>query len=413
MTSRERVLTACNHRQPDRVPIDLSGHRSSGIAAIAYAKLRDYLGLPKKTIRVYDPVQQLAIVDDDVLDKFGVDTIELGRGFAFDEASWADWTLPDGTPCKMPAWALPQKEDGRWVFRSKSGRVIAHMPEGALYFEQTYFPFMDENGPTTIPDAVQESMWHAVGGPPGPWVDNAQLREGAKRLRQKTDRAILGLFGGNLLETGQFFYRNDNFFMLLAGEPEKARKFLDDLVEIHLANLEIFLGAVGEYIDIIVFGDDLGMQSGPQVSPGMYREFFKPRHKLMWSRAKQLANVKVMLHCCGGVRELLPDLIDAGLDIVNPVQISCAGMDARELKAEFGKDMIFWGGGCDTQTILPNATPDEVRRHVQEQVEILSPGGGFVFQQVHNILAYVPPENIVAMYEAVRQIGPSGDREIG
>jgi uroporphyrinogen decarboxylase len=147
------------------------------------------------------------------------------------------------------------------------------------------------------------------------------------------------------------------------------------------------------------------MQSGPQVSPKMYREFFKPRHKLMWSRAKQLANVKVMLHCCGGVRELLPDLIDAGLEAINPVQISCAGMDARELKAEFGKDMVFWGGGCDTQTILPNATPDEVRRHVKEQVQILSPGGGFVFQQVHNILANVPPENIVAMYEAVQGIG--------
>jgi uroporphyrinogen decarboxylase len=246
-------------------------------------------------------------------------------------------------------------------------------------------------------------MWHAVAGPPGPWVNHAQLREGGKRLRQKTDMAIVGLFGGNLLEAGQFLYRNDNFFMLLAAEPEKAHKFLDDLVEIHLANLEKFLGAVGDYIDIILFGDDLGMQSGPQVSPKMYREFFKPRHKLMWSRAKQLANVKVMLHCCGGVRELLPDLIDAGLDAINPVQISCAGMDARELKAKFGKEMVFWGGGCDTQTILPNATPDEVRRHVKEQVQILSPGGGFVFQQVHNILANVPPENIVAMYEAVQE----------
>jgi uroporphyrinogen decarboxylase len=405
MTSQERVLTACNHRQPDRVPVDFSGHRSSGIAAIAYAKLRDYLGLPKTTIRVYDPIQQLAIVDDDVLEKFGVDTIELGRGFALDEASWADWTLPDGTPCKMPAWALPQMVDGRWVFPSKSGLVTGHMPEGALYFEQTYYPFADENGPKTIPGAMQECMWYVAAGPPGPWVDNAQLREGAKRLRQKTDKAILGVFGANLLEAGQFLYRNDNFFMLMAGEPEKAHKFLDDLVAIHLANLEKFLGAVGQYIDIIVFGDDLGMQSGPQVSPRMYREFFKPRQKLMWSRAKQLANVKVLLHCCGGVRELLPDLIDAGLDAINPVQISCAGMDARELKAEFGKDMVLWGGGCDTQTILPNATPDEVRRHVKQQIQILSPGGGFVFQQVHNILANVPPENIVAMYEAVQEIG--------
>ncbi len=402
MTSRERVLTACRHRQPDQVPIDFSGHPSSGIAAIAYARLRDYLGLPKKTIRVYDPIQQLAIVDEDVLEKFGIDVLDLGRGFALDETSWADWILPDGTPCKMPAWALPEKAEGRWVFRSKSGRVIAHMPEGALYFEQTYFPFTDEKGPTTIREAMQESMWNAVGGPPGPRVNHEQLREGAKRLRQTTDRAILGGFGGNLLETGQFLYRNDNFFMLLAGELAKAHKFLDDLVEIHLANLEKYLGAVGDSIDIIKFGDDLGMQSGPQVSPKMYREFFKPRHKLMWTRAKQLANVVVMLHCCGGVRELLPDLIDAGLDAINPVQISCAGMDAAELKAEFGKEMVFWGGGCDTQTLLPNATPEEVRRHVKEQVRILSPGGGFVFQQVHNILAYVPPRNVVAMFEAIR-----------
>jgi uroporphyrinogen decarboxylase len=384
------------------VAIDFSGHPSSGIAAIAYAKLRDYLGLPRRIIRVYDPIQQLAIVDEDVLEKFGVDVLDLGRGFALDEESWADWILPDGTPCKMPAWALPEKADERWVFRSKSGRVIAHMPKGALYFEQTYFPFADEKGPTTIREGMQESMWNAVGGPPGPRVNQEQLHEGAKRLRQKTDKAILGGFGGNLLETGQFLYRNDNFFMLLAGEPAKAHKFLDDLVEIHLANLEKYLAAVGDSIDIIKFGDDLGMQSGPQVSPKMYREFFKPRHKLMWMRAKQLANVIVMLHCCGGVRELLPDLIDAGLDAINPVQISCAGMDAAELKAEFGKEMVFWGGGCDTQTILPDATPEEVRRHVKEQVRILSPGGGFVFQQVHNILAYVSPANVVAMFEAVR-----------
>jgi len=405
MTSRERILTACGHRQPDRVPIDFSGHPSSGIAAIAYARLRDHLGLPKKTIRVYDPIQQLAIVDEEVLDQLGVDVVDLGRGFALDEASWADWILPDGTPCKMPAWALPEKEDGRWVFRSKSGRVIAHMPEGALYFEQTYFPFADEKGPTALREGMQESMWNAVGGPPGPWVNQEQLREGARKLRQKTARAILGGFDGNLLETGQFLYRNDNFFMLLGSEPAKAHNFLDALVEIHLANLERYLAAVGDSIDIIKFGDDLGMQSGPQVSPKMYREFFKPRHKLMWSRAKQLANVTVMLHCCGGVRELLPDLIDAGLDAINPVQISCAGMKAAELKAEFGKEMVFWGGGCDTQTILPNATPDEVRRHVREQVRILSPGGGFVFQQVHNVLAYVPPANVVAMFEAVREIG--------
>ncbi len=405
MNSRERVLTAFAHREPDRVPVDLSGHRSSGIAAMAYARLRAYLGLPKKTIRVYDPIQQLAIVDEDVLARFGVDTLEMGRGFALDDASWADWTLPDGTPCQMPAWALPERVEGKWVFRSQRGHVLAHMPDGAFYFEQAYYPFVDEHGPQAIPEAMEESMWHAISGPPGPVGTGPEgpqrLAEGARRLRAATDRAILGLFGGNLLEAGQFLYRNDNFYMLLAGEPQQAHDFLDRLVEIHVAKLEWFLGAVGSYIDIICFGDDLGMQQGPQISPAMYREFFKPRHNLMWNRAKQLAPVKVMLHCCGGVRELLPDLIDAGLDAINPVQISCARMNAQELKREFGKDIVFWGGGCDTQEMLPLASPSGIGRHVKEQVAALRGNGGFVFQQVHNILAGVPPENIVAMFEAI------------
>jgi Uroporphyrinogen decarboxylase (URO-D) len=131
--------------------------------------------------------------------------------------------------------------------------------------------------------------------------------------------------------------------------------------------------------------------------------FFKPRHAAMWARAKQLADVKVMLHCCGAVRPLLPDLIDAGLDAINPVQISCRGMEAEGLKRDFGKDLTFWGGGCDTQKILPCGTPAEIREHVLQQCESLAPGGGFVFQQVHNILANVPAENIMAMYDAVRE----------
>lgn len=410
MTSRERVLAALHHREADRVPIDLSGHRSSGISPIAYARLRRHLGLPEKPIRVYDQIQQLAIVDDDVLQRFHIDTIELGRAFALSEDCWADWTLPDGSPCQMPAWSAPEKEGDDWIFRSeKTGRVIARMPQGALYFEQTYHPFLEKDDLDHIPDHFSEVMWMALRSPPGPLTagpDGAKvLREGARRLRQQTDRAIIGLFGGNLLETGQFLYRNDQFLMLLAADPMRAEAFLDKLVELHLANLERFLGAVGEFIDIILFGDDLGMQSGPQISPAMYRRFFKPRHAFLWQRAKQLAPVKVMLHCCGGVRELMPDLIEAGLDAINPVQISCAGMETAQLKRDFGRDMIFWGGGCDTRHALGNASPAEIREHVRSQVSLLKPGGGFVFQQVHNILANVPPENIEAMLDAAFESG--------
>jgi len=407
MNSRERVLAALNHREPDRVPVDFGGHRSSGIAAIAYARLRRALKLPRRPIRVYDPIQQLAIVDPDALDRFAVDTIELGRGFALEDEHWADWTLPDSTPCQMPAWALPERDEGRWVFRSESGRVIGQMPDGSLYFEQTYWPFLEGDDLDKLPEAMAECMWVALRTPPGPLVKGQYgeqaMVEGARRLRESTDRAILALFGGNLLEFGQFLYRNDKFLMMLAGAPARVHEFLERITEIHLANLERFLGLVGPYIDIIVFGDDLGMQSGPQMSPAMYREFFKPRHARMWQRAKELANVKVKLHCCGGVRPLLGDLIEAGLDAINPVQVSCNGMDARELKAEFGGELTFWGGGCDTHRVLSFGTPEEVRRHVREQVAILKPGGGFVFQQVHNVLANVPPENVIAMLDAVNE----------
>jgi uroporphyrinogen decarboxylase len=413
MNSRERVLASLDHRQPDAVPVDLSGHRSSGISAIAYARLRKHLALPEKPIRVYDPVQQLAVVDEDVLDLFGIDTIELGRAFAQEDRYWADWVLPDGTPCQMPVWAQPERDGNRWVLRGARGRVIAQMPDGALYFEQTYFPFHEgEPDHSRIEEAYGESMWTAVASPPGPIASGPEgdniLREGAQRLRASTDRAIIGLFGGNLMEGGQFLYRNDNFFLLLAGEPDRAHDLLDNLVAYYMPRLESFLRAVGPSIDLVLFGDDLGMQTGPQVSPKMYREMFKPRHAAMWRRAKELANVKVMLHCCGGVRELLPDLIDAGLDAINPVQISCQGMESAALKRDFGDRLVFWGGGCDTQVVLSQGTTKEVRDHVLGQLRTFFPGGGFVFQQVHNILANVPPHNIVAMYDAIKEFNTRG-----
>ena len=409
MTPRERVLAALNHQQPDKIPVDFGGHRSSGIAAMAYVALRKALKLAPSPIRVYDPIQQLAIVDDDVLERFRIDVVELGRGFALEDNCWADWTLPDGTPCQMPVWALPERQDKQWVLKSRSGRVLARMPDGAIYFEQCYWPYLENDDLDYLPEALSENMWCAIQSPPGPLTAGAEgeriLAEGARKLRGKTDRPIIGLFGGNLLEIGQWFYRMDNFLMLLAGNPNRAHEFLDRLVDIHLANLERYLQAVGAHIDIICFGDDLGMQNGPQMSRAMYQKFFKPRHAMMWCRARELANVKVMLHCCGGIRPLLPDLIEAGLDAINPVQISCAGMDTRKLKKDFGDYITFWGGGCDTRSILSHAMPDEIHKHVREQVSLLAPEGGFVFQQVHNILADVPPENIIAMFDAANEKG--------
>jgi len=301
------------------------------------------------------------------------------------------------------------RENGVWALKGPTGRTLGRMPPGALYFEQCHWPYLQHDDLDRLDDALADTVWTGMRAPPGPLVQgkfgDEVLAEGARRLRQRTDRAIVALFGGNLLECGQFLYRIDNFLMLLAANPRRAHEFLDRLVALHMANLERFLRVVGPYVDIIVFGDDLGTQKGPQMSPAMYREFFKPRHAMMWRRAKELADVRVMLHCCGGVRPLLEDLIDAGLDAINPVQISCSGMEPAALKADFGRRLTFWGGGCDTHQVLSRATPAEIRQHVARQIEILRPGGGFVFQQVHNVLADVPPENVIAMLDAAHEFG--------
>lgn len=191
--------------------------------------------------------------------------------------------------------------------------------------------------------------------------------------------------------------------MMLAGEPQRAHRFLDALMKVHVRNLERFLSAVGTSIDVILLSDHLGARNSPQISPRMYREFFKPRHAAMWAHVKKLADVKVMLHRCGIVRPLLPDLIDAGLDIINPVQINCRGMEAERLKRDFGKDLVFWGGGCDTQHVFPLGTPAEVRKHVLHQCEVLALGGGFVFHTAHNVQGNVAVENLIAMYDALHE----------
>ncbi|MGC8777365.1 MAG: uroporphyrinogen decarboxylase family protein [Candidatus Caldatribacteriaceae bacterium] len=403
MTSRERVRLALNHQEPDKVPIDFGGHRSSGIMALAYRDLRRKLGFPERPPLVYDFIQQLALIERDVLDFFQVDVVGMEHLFVEEETYWKDWELPDGTPCKIPAFIEVERTPEGWMVRGDEGQPICVQRPGCLYFEQCYFPLAGSPDETfeKLEYYLAQVMWFRLGAPPYPWSWEKQ-REYAAKLRRSTERAIYAPFGGNLLETSQFVFRIDNLFAEMALNPSRIHRFLDRLVEYHLANLEKFLDVWGPYIDIIGFGDDLGMQTGPQISPAMYREFFKPRHGLMWQTVKKRCpHLKVALHCCGSVYQLLPDLIEAGLDIIQPVQITARDMEPEKLKKEFGRDMVFWGGGCDTQRVLPFGTPQEVRENTRHNITIFAPGGGYVFQQVHNIMAGVPPENIIAMFEEV------------
>lgn len=408
MNSRQRILAAFDHQTADQVPGGFGDHRSGGISAVAYARLRSYLGLPQKPIRVYDVIQMLAAVDDDVLDFLDTDSVGLDRAFSNQDTIWHEWQLPDGSPCLIPVWINPERQEDGWMLRSQTGRPIARMPANSPYFDQTYFPLQDGRLPqaSELPAIMEECMWSAIKIPaPGPHTPGSEEEKLAiiREFRQNTDRAIIGMFGSSFLERGCQLFRHDNFYMLIAAEPEKAHAILSMLADHYLEALESFLGKVGPYIDIIQFGDDLGMQSGPQISPHMYRKLFKPYHQKIWRRAKELADVKVMLHSCGSIRPFLPDLIDAGIDAINPVQISARDMDTMELKREFGDQLVFWGGGCDTQQVLPHGTEEEIRQHVRRQIEGFAPDGGFVFAQVHNIQADVPPQNIVAMIEAFKE----------
>ena len=411
MTSRERVRTALGHQQPDRVPIDFGGHRSSGIAAIAYAKLKKALGISSGDIYVYDMLQQLAVVEPEVLDAVGADVVELGRGFMLGDTDWKDWTLPDGTPCKIPRFIRIEKRGNDSYLLSGDGVDLAIQKEGCLYFEQIHWPWLelnpDEQDFSDLESAFGHTMWTGIAAPGGdiPLTDEGcrQLADGARKLRESTDRAITGLFGGNLFEVPEFLYRIDTYLMHMGLHPEACERLSESLCNFYMPRLEKWLGAVGPYIDVIMFGDDLGGQNGPLISPDMYRRYYKPWHTKLWRRAKELApDVYVNLHSCGGIEPLLNDLIDAGLEASNPVQITCAGMDPKHLKSTYGDRFTFWGGGCDTRSVLPCGTPEEVREHVRGLLSIWAPGGGFVFQQVHNILADVPPENVVAMFDAAR-----------
>lgn len=410
MTSRERVIAAIAHRQPDRVPVDFGAMRSTGITALAHTKLRKHLGLTG-IVKVYDLVQQLALPEDDILNRFSADVIDLGRAFLTEDTDWHEWRLPDSSPCLVPYYFNPELQDnGDWMVRDESGDIIARMAESAFYFSQTIHPLADielSESASFLPDVMSKVSWGGI--PCAPYhlglEKNAlkQIADRAKWLYENTDRAILVAFGGNLLEWGQFLRGFDVFLMDLAVDPEGVETLLDCLIEIHLSNLEKLLDALGDYVQIIQFGDDLGTTAGPQISVEMYRRFFKPRHKKMFQYARDFGGPHVFLHSCGGIRPLIGDLIDAGVEILNPVQTSAKGMDTVELKREFGKDITFWGGGCDTSKILPYGTVDEVRSHVRERLEILSPDGGFIFNQVHNITPEVPPQNVVAMFDTVKE----------
>jgi len=409
MNSQERVLASINHIEPDKLPVDIGATPSSGISAVAYSNLNQHLNNANSRTLVYDIVQQLAQPEDAFLDNFKIDAVDLGRTFNTRAEDWYEDVLPtSGKRVFLPSWFRPSKQpNGSWEAFDAEGDRIATMPIGANFFDQTYFPYLDgyPGNYANLPWAMGKVHWSRLVHSPWDHASEldfwAQLRQRALSLHAQTDRALVIVAGCNLFEWGTFLRRIDNFLMDLVTEPEKVEGLLDALMERHLATLEKVCESVGDIADIIRFGDDLGTDQGPFFSPKTYQLLFKPRHTMLNNYVKKHSQMKTFLHSCGSIYRLLPDLIEAGYDIINPVQTMTRDMEPARLKKEFGSQITFWGGGINTRHILNHGTIDEVKEDVRRNIEILAPGGGFVFSTIHNILPDVPPKNVVAMFEAI------------
>lgn len=394
MTSRERVLAAVEHREPDRVPIDLGGTRITGIEPSLYARLREHLGLTGEPPRVFDVWQMLAFVEQPVVEAMGADVLAVPRlnmEFGMRIDGWKPWRLDDGTPVQVPANFEPvQDEEGNLVIY-QDGEIVAKKVPSSIYFDR----MVEMKVYDPLPPVESFPMPHFTD------EDLAFRRHWAETLRANSDKAIAGEFGPILGRWGSY----QEWMYTIAADPDYVLAYYERKIESLLANLRLYRDAVGDNIDLVWWGEDFGTQKGLMISPAMFKRMVAPYYRRLFEWVHAHTPWKVFFHCCGAIYSIIPTLIECGVEILNPVQTSAVGMEPRRLKAEFGDRLTFWGGGIETQTTLPFGTPEQVRAEVRERIEIFGPGGGFVFNPIHNIQGDVPLENVMAMFDAAREYG--------
>ncbi len=394
MTGRERIRETLNHREPEGLAIDFGGMRSTGIHMQAYLDLVRGLGMNLPPPKLYDVFQQLAEPQQEVLERLGGDVVQAHQrapafGIPIDEG-WKEIRMR-GQPVLAPRGYNPVDEGGGNEYIYQNGVKWAYKPANSLYFDQVAHPYQGCETPGDV-DSVPLA--------PLSGEDLDFIAQGVRHLYETTDKAILLAVGGNIFEAGQLDFGYEDFFVNLLAEKDLMHHYFNRLTDVYMQNLENLLPRVAEYGPVLQFGDDLGTQQAPQISPEMYREMIKPYHARQYRYVRnRFPACKVFLHCCGAVEPLIPDLIDAGVEVLNPVQITARGMDPRHLKKEYGAFLSFWGGGARTQTTMLSGTPEQNRRETRELIEIFAPGGGYVFTQVHNIQPGVPVENILAVYD--------------
>lgn len=380
--SRKRVLDTLNHREPDRIPFDLGSSVETGITTKAYERFVELLGIaeePDDTLfNMFLEAGGFKQVPENILNHLQIDT--------------------RGTLIQLPTEPMPEIdfEGTTMTFRDEWGVKWAQ-PESSLYMDPVDFPLKGELTRERLaefpyPDPYQEGRF-------------AGLKEEAERMRETGCAVMFSLYGLGLFDMAHLLCGMESTLMNMLLEPALMGELFDRIKEFQMKVWEKLLETLGDNVDVCLHSDDLGMQKSPMMSPEVYRSLLKPRHTELFSHIKKSAktDVKLLLHSCGSVRALIPDLIETGIDALNPVQVSAAGMDTKELKKEYGSELCFWGGGVDTQDVLPHGSVQEVKDEVKRRIDDLAPGGGFVFAAVHNIQPDVPPENIRAMWEAFQE----------
>ncbi len=394
MTGRERVAMSLRHEQPDQLAVDFGAMRSTGIHVLAYGQLVRRLGLALEPPRMYDVFQQLAEPQPEVLRRMGGDVVQAHmRCPAFDipiDEGWRTIRIRE-EPVQVPKGYAPVKDEKGNEYILLNGLRWACKPVSGLYFDQIVHPCEHCGSAADIDSIPLEPLSDR---------DVEFVAQEAEALFRQTDKAILLAFGGSVYEAGQGDFGYEAFFLNLLSEPDLMHYYFNRLADNHMKNLQKLLPRVAGFVQVIQFGDDLGTQRAPQISRETYREMIKPYHARLyrWVRNNHPA-CKVFMHSCGAIAPLIPDLIDAGIEILNPVQLSASGMDPTLLKKEYGSALSFWGGGADTSRTLTFAGPRACREEARRLIEIFAPGGGFVFTQVHNIQPGIPPENVLAAYD--------------
>lgn len=380
MDSRERLNLALNHKEPDRVPFDLGATVLTSIHVKSYQQLREYLGLPRVVPRIVDIFQQIVTVDDDLRERLKVD-------------------VRDVAPRSSATFRIEVKEmEGYTYFYDEWGIGWKMPKEGGWYYDMFDHPLKDA---TSLAD-IEKYPW------PDP-TDPARFEGLAERARHAAHVEKQGVFLGGLsagiMEMAAWTRGFVNYFSDFANNEKLLVGIMTRVMEMKMAYWEIALREVGDNVDAIGEADDFAGQNRMLISPAMYRRIVKPLHKQLFDFIHARTRAKIFFHSCGAIRPVIPDLIEAGVDILNPVQVSATGMDSAELKREFGRDITFWGGGVDTQRVLGTGSPEQVRADTRRRIEDLAPGGGFVFATVHNIQGNVSPENITAMWETLQEYG--------